>query len=492
MLLRMLYDDNLAQASYLVGCQATGEALVIDANREIDQYLNLAEREGLQITAVTETHIHADFVSGSRELAARTGARLYLSDEGDENWKYQFADDAGATLVHDGDVFWIGNVRLQVMHTPGHTPEHISFILTDTASADQPMGVFTGDFVFVGDVGRPDLLETAAGYEGTMEVGARTLFSSLTRFKELPDFLQIWPGHGSGSACGKALGAVPQSTLGYERLFNWGLTTNDEDTFVQMVLEGQPEPPLYFKEMKRINKEGPAFISELAQPVLLGVERLVKEIERDTPIVDLRPGVEFAGGHVPGTINIPYSNSFVTWAGWLLPYDRPFGIIVDDLHVTEVVNDLRTIGLDSVAGHWHPDVVAAWVNAGDGHELQTANLASLGEVEHLRVDDVEQFARGGEITLLDVRGASEFAAGHIPGAINIPVGYLPRDINDLPANKPVIVYCQSGMRASIASSVLQNLGRTNIATYMGSFDEWLAAGKPVSTCNPKPELIATR
>jgi hydroxyacylglutathione hydrolase len=199
MILRTLYDESLAQASYLIGCSATGEALVIDPNRHIDHYIQLAQKKDLRITAVTETHIHADFVSGARELAQSTGAQLYLSDMGPAEWKYTYAVEAGAILLHDGDPFKVGNILLQALHTPGHTPEHVSFLLTDTATTDEPMGLFTGDFLFVGDVGRPDLLEKAAGLTGTMETGAQMLFHSLQKIRHLPDYLQVWPGHGAGN-----------------------------------------------------------------------------------------------------------------------------------------------------------------------------------------------------------------------------------------------------------------------------------------------------
>lgn len=191
MLLKRFYDEKLAQASYMVGCQATGEALIVDPNRDFEQFLDAAAEEGMKIVAVTETHIHADFASGSRELAKKTGARLFLSGEGGPDWQYEFADEAGAQLLYDGDSFWVGNVRIDAMHTPGHTPEHLSFALTDTPATDKVMGVFSGDFVFVGDVGRPDLLERAAGFEGTMEAAARKLFASLGRFKQLEDYVQI-------------------------------------------------------------------------------------------------------------------------------------------------------------------------------------------------------------------------------------------------------------------------------------------------------------
>ncbi|MBI4512851.1 MAG: MBL fold metallo-hydrolase, partial [Gemmatimonadetes bacterium] len=241
MIFQRFYNEGLAQASYLIGCEATGEALVIDPHRDAEQYVRAAEIQGLRIGHVTETHIHADYVSGTRELASRTGARIVLSDEGGADWKYGFTH--GAVLLRDGDSFVVGRIRIDVLHTPGHTPEHLTFLVTDTAGADRPMGAFTGDFIFVSDVGRPDLLERAAGYAGTMEAGARHLYRSIQQFKGLPDYLQIWPGHGAGSACGKALGAVPQSTLGYERLFNWALRVEDEDAFVGAVLADQPEAP---------------------------------------------------------------------------------------------------------------------------------------------------------------------------------------------------------------------------------------------------------
>src|SRR5690606_22775832 len=211
MLLRRFFEGSLAQASYMVGCQATGEAIVVDPNRDVDVYLRAAEDEGMTIRQVTETHIHADFLSGARELARRSGATLLLSAEGGDDWQYAFAEEEGARLLRDGDEIRIGNVTLGVLHTPGHTPEHLTFSVTDGAASDRPMGLITGDFLFVGDVGRPDLLERAAGVADTMEEGARRLWASLERVRAMPDYLQIFPGHGAGSACGKALGAVPTS-----------------------------------------------------------------------------------------------------------------------------------------------------------------------------------------------------------------------------------------------------------------------------------------
>ncbi|HEU4492905.1 MAG TPA: MBL fold metallo-hydrolase, partial [Rubrobacteraceae bacterium] len=272
MLFQRIYDEDLAQASYFIGCQASGEALVVDPRRDVRVYLEEAEKNDMRITAVTETHIHADYLSGSRELAATTGATLYLSDEGDEEWKYGFEGEK----LYDADEIRIGNVTLKALHTPGHTPEHLSFVVTDGATTEEPGFVLTGDFVFVGDLGRPDLLDEAAGGKDTRYVGAKQMFWSLgEKFLTLPDYVQVWPGHGAGSACGKALGALPSSTVGYERLFSWWgdyVQRGDEESFVDALLEGQPDAPLYFGRMKRQNRSGPALLGE--RPALKNYEPL--------------------------------------------------------------------------------------------------------------------------------------------------------------------------------------------------------------------------
>jgi hydroxyacylglutathione hydrolase len=471
MLLKRFYDEKLAQASYLLGCPASGEALVIDANRDVEQYIRAAATEGLRITHVTETHIHADFVSGSRELAARTHARLYLSDEGDASWKYAFATTAGATLVRDGDSFMVGNVHVQVLHTPGHTPEHVSFLVTDAASTGELIGIFTGDFVFVGDVGRPDLLERAAGIEGTMVAGARTLYRSLQRFREFPDYLQIWPGHGAGSACGKALGAIPSTTIGYERRTNWGLANVGEDDFVAQVLAGQPEPPAYFAEMKRINKEGPRLLHGFHRPERLTGEDLLHLAKNGATVIDTRPWSEFAVGHVPGTINIPLNKSFTTWAGWLVPYDRDFHLIVDDgcagcLDVA--VRDLAMIGLDRVAGVFGSDALAA-----------LASSRMLETVAQVSASELRTHLDAGSASVVDVRGELEWNAGHLKNAVHIPLGDLAERQAPLPKSRTIVLQCQSGARSAIATSLLLARGVRNVANLVGGIEALRAAGFPI-------------
>lgn len=474
MIVKRLYEEQLAQASYLIGCGATKQAVVIDPNRDVDAYIQTAAAEGLEITHIAETHIHADFISGARELAERTGAKLYLSDEGGVDWRYAFAADYDAVLLKDGDSFRVGNVQLDAVHTPGHTPEHLSYLVTDTAGADQPIAIATGDFVLVSDVGRPDLLERAAGLTGTMEDGARDLFQSLQWFKGLPDYLQIWPGHGAGSACGKGIGAVPQTTVGYERLFNWAFSIEDEDEFIRTVLRGQPEPPRYFAEMKRINREGPRILGGLRRPQLLAQTQLPGLLEESAIVIDTRHAAEFARGHIPGTINIPLNRSFTTWAGWLIPYDREFYLLLDDrcTHcVDEAAKDLAMIGLDRSAGYFTLDALSAWRK--EHGELETVPQLTTAELAEAR--------ESGSVEVLDVRGAAEWEAGHIPGVKNIPLGYLSERLDELPQDRPLAVHCQSGGRSAIAASLLQARGFRNVINLPGGFADWNASGRPIES-----------
>ncbi|MCC7003902.1 MAG: MBL fold metallo-hydrolase [Gemmatimonadaceae bacterium] len=470
MLLKRFYDDGLAQASYLIGCAATGEAIVIDANRDIAQYTDVAAAEKLRITHISETHIHADYVSGSRELARATGGQLYLSAEGGKDWQYRFAEDDKAILVRNGDVIKVGNIRLEVMHTPGHTPEHLSFLVTDTAGATDPMGIVTGDFVFVGDVGRPDLLEKAAKVANTMEAGAKDLFRSLERFRTLPDYLQVWPGHGAGSACGKALGAVPTSTVGYERRFNWGVATTSEKDFVTMVLAGQPEPPLYFAEMKRINRDGPRVLGGFPTPTKGERATLARAFGQGVVVIDTRSAARFAEAHVPGTLNIPMSKTFSTWAGWLVRYDLDIHLIADDhATVTKAVRELAMIGLDRVTTWYESNVVAEWKTAG----------GPVGTVAKITVADLAPQLTNGDVTVIDVRNRTEWDAGHLPGARHIPIGYLAERLGDIPRDRPIVVQCQSGARSAIATSHLQRLGLSDLHDLVGGFAAWESAGQPV-------------
>ena len=470
MIVQRFYDTRLAQASYLIGCGRTGEAIVIDPNRDAAQYVRAAEDEGLRIAHVTETHIHADFVSGTRELAARTGARAYLSDEGDAEWKYAFAAADGAVLLREGDAIRVGGVVLQAMHTPGHTPEHLSFLVTDTAAADAPIAIVTGDFVFVGDVGRPDLLEKAAGVAGTMERAARDLWVSLQRFARLPDWLQVWPGHGAGSACGKGLSAVPHSTVGYERRFNAALLARDEAEFVRAVLAGQPEPPRYFARMKQVNKAGPRVLGGFARPARLGDAALAGALEGGSVVVDTRSTAAHAAAHVPGTINVPLGRNFTTYAGTLLPYDRDVMLVADDERaVDDAVRELALIGIERVAGWWDVGVVERWRASG----------RTLAVVPQVDAGELARRMQAGGTAVLDVRGRAEWEAGHLPGVRNVPLAGLVDHLAELPRDRPLVLQCQGGGRSAIAASVLQAHGFTNVVNLTGGFAAWEEAGQAV-------------
>lgn len=473
MLFRMLYDDKLAQAAYLIGCQRTGEALVIDPQRDIERYITVAAKEGMKITAITETHIHADFLSGSRELAERTGGRLYLSDEGDADWKYQWlhkkhgGGSYNHQLVKHGDKFKVGNIQLEVLHTPGHTPEHICFMVTDLGGgANEPMGIATGDFVFVGDVGRPDLLETAAGQTGAKEVSARTLYQSLQSFKKLSDYLQLWPGHGAGSACGKALGAVPQSTVGYEKRFNASINAaTEEKKFVESILYGQPEPPLYFARMKRDNKEGPALLGKMPAPQPLNAEALKTLVKRQAMILDTRPWMQFVEGHVPGALFAPLDNSFPTVAGSYVEAGVPIYLIVEASQVHEAVTDLVRIGLDEVAGFATPQTLAEY--AATGGKLRQTKTFDIKKL-------VQQNLNGSKL-ILDVRRADEFEAGHLAGARNIAHTRLLTRLQEVPKDRPLWVHCRTSNRSAYATGLLERHGY-DVTMLHGGFAAWTEAG----------------
>jgi len=476
MFMRMVYDEKLAQAAYVIGCQRSGEAIVIDPQRDVDRYIDLAKANGLRIVATAETHIHADFVSGSRELAERVGAKVYVSDEGDADWKYHWLDKkatGGAydhQLLHDGDTFTLGKIEFRVIHTPGHTPEHIVFLITDHGlGADAPIGMATGDFVFVGDLGRPDLLESAAGHAGAMEPSARRLFKTVRTLDAIPDFVQVWPGHGAGSACGKALGAVPMSTIGYEKRFNPALlAATNEQGFVDFILAGQPEPPMYFATMKRINKEGPAILGGVPKPEALSVDALRAIDPKAVAIIDTRSWDAFRVGHVPGSLCLPLAKSFNTDAGSLVGGDEPYVLIVEPARLDEAVRDLIRIGLDQVQG---------WFDASSLQQYQNNahKLATLSEVD---AREASQLVESGRVRVLDVRRATEYAERHIHGAINIAHTRLPSRMDEVPADATLLVHCLSGARSARAASYLQRAG-FEVMNLKGGIKAWESVQAPV-------------
>jgi len=457
MFFQHVYDKSLAQASYFIGCQKKGVAAVIDPKRDVDTYLEIAKNNNMTITHILETHIHADFLAGSRELAALTGAKMYLSAEGGEGWEYQFPHEG----VKDGDILNLGNLKLEVLHTPGHTPESISFLLTDTPASDKPVMIFTGDFVFVGDIGRPDLLEKAAGLIGTQDEGALQMYKSINKFSALSDYIQVWPGHGAGSACGKALGAVPSSTVGYEKIRNWAFQHDeDEKGFVDYLLADQPEPPKYFAKMKELNKEVRPLVTEVPTLNKISSSKLTEAINNGVKIIDARDKTEFVKGFIPGSINIQGNNSFATWAGWFINYDESFILLADESQLDDLTRKLMRIGLDNIDGY----IPSTDTFTKSGGQLDKANLVDIETFKELKANGIE---------LIDLRGASEYNSGHIEGAKNVFVGTIENNLDKIDKNKKVVIYCQGGDRSAIAYSVLVKNGYNNVVNYSAGMNEWI-------------------
>ncbi|MBY0542659.1 MAG: MBL fold metallo-hydrolase [Sphingobacteriaceae bacterium] len=461
MFFQHVFDKSLAQGSYFIGCQATGEAIVIDAQRDTDVYLEIAKTNNLRITHIAETHIHADFLCGSRELAAVTGAKMYLSDEGGPDWQYEFSHVG----VKNGSIIKVGNLTLEVMHTPGHTPESISFLLTDHPATAQPIMIFTGDFVFVGDIGRPDLLEKAAGLIGTKEIGAKQMFQSLKKFAALPEFVQVWSAHGAGSACGKALGAVHSSTVGYEKIRNWAFQYGDDETgFTSYLLADQPEPPKYFAMMKHLNKVDRPLLVEVPKHSKLSKEQFLTAYGNGIKVIDTRNKVDFANGFLPNSYNIQNNNSIATWAGWLLNYQEQFILVADDNEMDGLTRKLMRIGLDNIYGY-----ISNVENL--DIELQKADV--------IAIDEFKNYISKENVQIVDVRGATEFEAGHIQGAVNIFVGTLQDHLAQISKEKQIVIHCQSGDRSAIANSILARNGYSNVKNYAGGMKEWAANNETI-------------
>ena len=453
MLVRQIADSKLAQFAYLIGCPRTGEAMVIDPERDVDRYFDLAARHKLRIVAAADTHIHADYLSGLREMAAR-GVFVYASKEGGPEWQYEWLIHGGYPhrLLGHRDQFSVGYIEFRAVHTPGHTPEHLSYLVRDAGGgAKDFIALASGDFVFVGDVGRPDLLERAAGMVGVMEPSARAQFASIQReFRGLPEFIQVWPAHGAGSACGKSLGDVPTSTVGYELRTNRSIhAAVDEQTFVDFILAGQPEPPLYFARMKRDNRRGPELLSALPSPPMLHVADLAPlENRRDIAVLDTRAREAFFTGHLAGSLLTELDYQFCSIAGSYVAEGTPIYLVVDEARLDEVVRALIRVGLDHVAGYITPETLADYGRQG----------GSLGQIKTIDMARFEELRALGRAHVLDVRSAAEFEAGHVPGALHVPHTRIAVNVDTLPADRPLLVYCNSGARAAAAVSVLQRLG----------------------------------
>jgi hydroxyacylglutathione hydrolase len=460
MYFKQFYLGCLAHASYLIG--SDGEAAVVDPQRDVDQYMKAAEAEGLRIKYVVETHLHADFVSGHRELAARTGADIV------------FGAKANAQFPHlpvvDGDVLEVGSVRLGILETPGHTPESISVVVTDPTDLDAPAKVLTGDALFIGDVGRPDLVGSK-GY--TAEQMGGMLYDSLhEKLMALPDETEVYPAHGAGSLCGRNLSTETSSTIGEQKRFNYALRPMSKEEFVRAVTENQPEVPAYFPKDAELNRAGAAPLAELPRPAGLSPEEVNKRAQAGQPILDVRTAAEFGNGHVPGALNIGLSGQFASWAGTLVPIGTPIVLVADEAEqIDEAVTRLARVGHEAVEGYLDGGMLA-WDRAG----LEVARLPQM-PVDELKARIDEK----ADLQVVDVRREPEYNAGHVPGAASAPLSDLTRFVDQLDPNRPTAVVCASGYRSSAATSLLQQRGFREVYNVVGGTNGWVKTGFPVET-----------
>ncbi len=458
MYFKQFYLGCLAHASYLIGSE--GEVAVVDPQRDVEQYINEAEAQGLKIKYVIETHLHADFVSGHRELAARTGAQII------------FGDKAGATFSHiavkDGDQLQVGNVTLRILETPGHTPESISILVLDNAASDKTQKVLTGDALFIGDVGRPDLV-SSRGY--TAEQMAGMLYESLHgKLLTLDDDVEVYPAHGAGSMCGRNIGKETSSTIGEQRRTNYALKPMTKEEFIRMMTVDLSEAPAYFSRDAETNRTGAAALAELPRPVELSPEEVNKLAQQGYLILDVRPAAAFGNAHVPGSINIGLSGQFASWAGSLIAVETPVVIVADDMaEVDEAVMRLARVGIENVKGY-----LGGGIYEWDKEGLEAARIRQM-PLDELRSRLDEQC----NLLIVDVRRPAEYANGHVPGAVNLPLVHLERIADRLSRERPIAVVCASGYRSSAATSLLAKHGYKNLFNIVGGTNGWINAGYPI-------------
>ena len=466
MYFKQFYLGCLAQASYLIGSE--GEAAVVDPQRDVDQYIDEAQAQGLQIKYVIETHLHADFVSGHRELAARTGAEIV------------FGAHAGATFPHravrEGDELHVGKAVLRILETPGHTPESISILVTGDDDPTQAQKILTGDTLFVGDVGRPDL---AGGKGYTPEMMAAMMFDSLhEKLMKLPDGVEVYPAHGAGSMCGKNLSKETSSTIGQQRKFNYALQPMSKDEFVRMMTTDLPAAPDYFAKDAEINRGGASTLSELPRLQSMTAEELRRLLTQDNGsryvVLDVRAAGDFGTGHVPGSINVGLGGQFAIWAASLISMDAPL-VIVAESHekVAEARMRLARVGLENVKGYLQGGV-ASWRAA--GFELATVPQISVDQLHELLQHEKD-------LQVIDVRRPAEYESGHVGPAITAPLGDLQKTITGLgvvPTQKTAVI-CAGGYRSSTASSILEQHGFSNLLNVTGGTGAWIKAGYPVES-----------
>ncbi len=453
MFVQQFFVKGLAHSSYLLGGEDT--CAIVDPSRDIDRYLEAAKDMGMKITHILETHLHADFISGHMDLAEATGAVIYAP----KSARCQFRHKA----LSEGDTFRIENMRFRVIETPGHTPEHISYIVTDTSRGSEPAAVFCGDTLFVGDVGRPDL------FPGKAEFLANQLYDSLhNKLLKLPDFCDVYPAHGAGSLCGRAMGAKRTSTIGYERRYNSALQIADRDAFIRSLTTNMPAAPDHFSRCSAINGKGPALARTLPviQPMSPPEFRKAAK-KKNTILLDIRSYDAFGGQHVPGSYHIDFGGNFSTFAGWILPPDQNILLVADSPdEACEAGILLKRVGLDKTVGYLEGGMFA-WAAGG----------FPTGHVPQISADELNAImAKGKGLALVDVRASGEFEANHIEGAVNISAPDLRTRRDRLKKSVPYALICSTGHRSSLASSLLKQRGFEDVRNVAGGMTGYSAAG----------------
>ena len=461
MYFEQFYLGCLAHASYMLGSE--GEAIVVDPQRDVELYLDAAEKQGLKIRHIFETHLHADFVSGHRELAARTGAKIYIGARARAEFPH--------VAVQDGFELRVGSVRIGVLETPGHTPEGICLVVSDETKSAKPWAVLTGDTLFLGDVGRPDLSKTH-----TPQELAGLLYDSLhTKVMALPDDVLVYPAHGAGSLCGRNMRADRSSTIGTERLTNYALQIATRDAFVKELTANLPARPEYFAQDAEINRQGAAALSELKPLQPLAAGELKKLMAQGVIALDVRPGDQFGAGHVPGSVNIPLSGQFASWAGTLLGLAScPVLIAETPEQLEEGRMRLARVGIEDARGFLEGGM-EGWSEAG----------FEISSIPQVTVQSLADFRKTRKLTVLDVRRPPEWEAGHITGAELWALDRFKGELPNLDPRTPLAVHCKSGYRSMIACSMLQRAGFENVTNVIGGFDAWQKSGLPVEA----PEAV---
>ncbi|HEX5836956.1 MAG TPA: MBL fold metallo-hydrolase [Anaerolineales bacterium] len=459
---QQFFVDGLACVSYLVGCDSQGVAAVIDPDREVQKYLDAARARGLTITHIIETHLHADHVSGNSDLAERTGAEIYIHEAGRAEFPHK--------PLREGDVLELGNVRLRVLHTPGHTPESVTLLVSDTTRGPEPWLALTGDTLFVGDIGRPDL----AGAEAARGLAENLYDSLFTRLLPLDGALMIYPGHGAGSLCGKAIGAMRSSTLGYERKYNPALSPREKDDFIEYAVTDLPEQPGNHRRIKSLNRAGPRPLGEV-QSRPLTIEQAIPHLQQGAVILDTRPKPAFVSAHVPGSIHLEADTQLSSRIGFIFSSDVPILLVLEDpARYTQVVYDLARVGFDGVIGHLSEDL-EVWQAM--GLPLAAGDIQDIGPAE------LQQLLQsGGEPPLvLDVREPWEYQRGHVPGAVLIPLGELSSRLEELDPERSTAVICATGNRSQSAAALLGQRSFKKIYNVLGGTKAWKQQGFEISS-----------